>query len=175
MAQDIEDFVQEFRDSASHWRKDWDGLWHGVGDTPRMPPGHWTTAIRLLSQDLDAGLLTDAVDLRGSSWHIFISPSGQAMIELHVIRDGQETGFVSNDELLEADCTEKEAIYRTAATVHGDLTGYHRILWPEIDGRLFEPSVRDGRPCWVHRAGKDPRLFPIGHLDAALSTDGPGR
>ena len=158
MGRYIEDFVQEFRDSASHWRKDWDGLWQGVGDTPGVPPGHWTTAIRLLSQDLDAGLLTNVVDLRGSSWHIFISPSGQAMIEL-----------------LEADCTENGAIYWTAETVHGDLTGYHHILWPEIDGRVFEPSVRDGRPCWAHRAGKDPRVFPIGHLDAATSTNGPGR
>ncbi|MGW6035371.1 hypothetical protein ACWFOS_17105 [Gordonia terrae] len=128
MGRYIEDFIQEFRDSASHWRKDWDGLWQGVGDTPGVPPGHWTTAIRLLSQDLDAGLLTNVVDLRGSSWHIFISPSGQAMIELHVIRDGKETGFVSNDELLEADCTENGAIYWTAETVHGDLTGYHHIL-----------------------------------------------
>ncbi|MBM7280644.1 hypothetical protein JTZ10_23175 [Gordonia rubripertincta] len=171
MGLNIEDPVQEFRDSAFHWRKDWDGLWHGVDDTPGLPPGHWTTAVQLLSQDLDAGLLTDVVDLRGSSWHIFISPSGQALIELHVIRDSKETGFVSNDELLEADCTENEAIYWAAETVHGDLTGYHHILWPEIDGRLFEPSVRDGQPCWADRAGKDTRVFPIGHLDAATSTN----
>lgn len=167
MCRHIEDFLQEFRESASHWRKDWDGLWHGVDDTRGMPPGNWTTAIRLLSQDLGCGLLTDVVDLYGSSWHVYISPSRQVSIELHVLRDGEETGFIANDELLHADCPEDEAIYWTAETVHGDLTGYHHVLWPAIDGRLFEPSVRDGTPYWADRAGKDKRVFEIGHLDAA--------
>lgn len=170
MGRYVEDFLQEFRESASHWRKDWGGLWQGVDDTVGMPPGNWTTAIRLLSQDLGCGLLTNVVDLDGSSWHVFISPSGQVLIELHLVRDGEETGFIANDELLRSDLTDEQAIYWTAETVHGDLTGYHHILWPEIGGRLFEPSVRDGKPCWADRAGEDKRVLEIGHLHTATQT-----
>ncbi|MFT4398083.1 hypothetical protein ACLTEW_24470 [Gordonia lacunae] len=167
MSRYIEDFAQEFRDSASHWRKDWDGQWQGVDGAAGAPPDHWATAIRLVSQDLGSGLLANIVDLTGASWHVFISPDGQAKIELHIIRDGEETGFVSNDELTSANCTVEDAIYRTAAIVQGDLTGYHHILWPEIGGRLFEPTKQDGKTYWADLAGRDARVFEIGQLAAA--------
>ena len=168
---DFVDFAQQFRDSASHWRKDWHGEWRGIDGTSGTPPEVWATAIHVVGHDMERGLLSGVVELREASWHIFASPDRLLMIEVHVMRDGEESGFISTDEPTPSDCTEDEAIYWTADLVQGDLTGYHHIVWPDIGGRLFEPAMLDGKPHWAHRAGTDPRVFAVGRLSAALRAD----
>ncbi|MBT0567333.1 hypothetical protein [Williamsia sp. CHRR-6] len=146
---DFESGLDRFHRLAEHSWKPWDGTWDNVGGA--APPDQWVAAVAAVSRDIESVLIPGIkVDPREMVWLLSISRRlGLIMVELRPDRNLDGHSFIMTDEAGELDRTTVSATCWLAYLIQDGLAGRHHVLWPEVQGRVLRPTLREGRAAWM--------------------------